>query len=73
MLINFVTQIVDLIVSFLSHKFSIPTAVKMLTEVPAEILKIRKGKLVENYDADIIVFDEDINVSNIFINGKKEQ
>ncbi len=53
--------------------YRIPTAVKMLTEVPAEILKIRKGKLVENYDADIIVFDEDINVSSIFINGKKEQ
>lgn len=53
--------------------YEIPTAVKMLTEVPAEILKIRKGKLAKGYDADIIVFDEDINVSHVFINGKKEQ
>ena len=53
--------------------YTIPTAVKMLTEVPAGILNIRKGKLVADYDADIIVFDEDISVSSIFVNGKKKQ
>lgn len=53
--------------------YSIPTAVKMLTEVPAEILKICKGKIAKGYDADIVVFDEDINVSSIFVNGKKEK
>ena len=53
--------------------YSIPTAVKMLTEVPAEILKIRKGKIAKGYDADIVIFDEDINVSSIFVNGKKEK
>ena len=53
--------------------YSVPTAVKMLTEVPAEILKIRKGKIAKGYDADIVIFDEDINVSSIFVNGKKEK
>ncbi|MBO7297781.1 MAG: N-acetylglucosamine-6-phosphate deacetylase [Clostridia bacterium] len=53
--------------------YSIPTAVKMLTEVPAEILKIRKGKIAKGYYADIVIFDEDINVSSIFVNGKKEK
>ena len=50
--------------------FSIPTAVKMLTEVPAEILKIKKGKIANGYDADIIVFDEEIKMIKIFIKGK---
>ncbi len=50
--------------------FSIPTAVKMLTEVPAKILKINKGKLLQGYDADIVVFDEKICVANVFINGQ---
>ncbi len=50
--------------------YSIPTAVKMLTEVPAKILEINKGKLDKGYDADIIVFDEDIKMKNTFIKGK---
>ena len=52
--------------------YSIPTAVKMMTEVPANILKLEnKGKLQAGKDADILVFDEDINILNIFVNGNK--
>ena len=51
--------------------FAIPTAVKMLTEVPAKILKINKGAIAKNYDADIIVFDEDINIGDVWVAGKK--
>ena len=49
--------------------YSIPTAVKMLTEVPAKILRVNKGVLSKGYDADIIVFNEDIRVSYIFVKG----
>ena len=51
--------------------FSVPTAVKMLTEVPAKILKVNKGILATGYDADIIVFDEKINVTDVFVGGAK--
>ena len=51
--------------------FSLTDAVKMITKVPAEILKLNKGLLQNGYDADIIVFDDDINVSDIFVMGKK--
>ena len=51
--------------------YSIPTAVKMLTEVPAEILKINKGRLAQDYDADIIVFNEEITIQEVFVLGKK--
>lgn len=51
--------------------FDVPTAVKMLTEVPAKILKLNKGSLKENYDADFIVFDEEFEVSDVFVSGKK--
>lgn len=53
--------------------FGIPTAVKMLTEIPAKLLKVNKGLLFKGYDADIIVFDDDINVSDVFVLGKKEK
>ncbi len=51
--------------------YAVPTAVKMLTKVPAEILGIDKGQLKEGLDADIVVFNDDITIEHIFIAGKK--
>ena len=50
---------------------SVPTAVKMLTEVPAKILGINKGALAAGKDGDIIVFDDEISVSDVFVGGVK--
>jgi N-acetylglucosamine-6-phosphate deacetylase len=51
--------------------FSILTAVKMLTKTPADLLKLNKGDLVSGKDADVIVFDDGIKVSSVFVGGKK--
>lgn len=51
--------------------YSIPMAVKMLTEVPAKILNVNKGVLAKGKDADIIVFDEKINITDVFVGGSK--
>ena len=51
--------------------YNVPTAVKMLTETPANILKLNKGKLEKGYDADVVVFDEQINVKAVFVGGEK--
>lgn len=41
------------------------SAVKMITEVPAKIMGLEtKGKLKENFDADLVVFDENINIQS---------
>lgn len=48
----------------------VPTAVKMLTKVPAEILQVNKGELKVGRDADVVVFDEDINIQQVFLAGK---
>lgn len=50
---------------------AVPAAVKMLTKIPAEILKVNKGALAPGKDADIVVFDEDITVKQVFLAGKK--
>lgn len=50
---------------------SVPTAVKMMTKVPAQILGINKGELAEGKDADMIVFDDNIDVKEIFLAGNK--
>ncbi len=45
--------------------------VKMLTLTPARLLKIdsAKGSIAEKKDADLIVFDKDINVSTVMVMG----
>ena len=49
---------------------SVVSAVKMITQVPAEIMGLNgKGSLEKGFDADIVVFDKDINVQAVFIGG----
>ena len=46
-------------------------AVKMASLTPARILGIKnKGSLEAGYDADIVIFDENINVVNTIVNGR---
>ena len=51
--------------------FAVAEAAEMLTKVPAEILGVNKGRIVEGYDADLVVFDENITVTDVFVNGEK--
>lgn len=51
--------------------YSIPFAVSMLTETPAQILRINKGVISKGKDADIVVFDSDINIKGVFVGGGK--
>ena len=49
-------------------------AVKMLTRIPAEILGLRKkGTLALGMDADIVVFDENVVMRDVFVMGKRLQ
>lgn len=51
--------------------YSVPFSVKMYTEIPARILSLNKGVLKKGCDADIIAFDDDITVTDIFVMGKR--
>ena len=46
-------------------------AVKMATSTPARILKIdnKKGYIKEGYDADMVIFDNNINIIKTFVGG----
>lgn len=46
-------------------------AVKMLTEVPADIIGIgdKKGRIKKGFDADLVILDEKLHVSKVFIKG----
>jgi len=47
-------------------------AVRMMTITPAEIIGVdnRKGSLIKGKDADILIFDDDINVKMTVVMGK---
>ncbi|MBQ6263139.1 MAG: N-acetylglucosamine-6-phosphate deacetylase [Clostridia bacterium] len=48
-------------------------AVKMITKNPAREIGLsdRRGVIKEGYDADLVLFDGDINVRSVFIGGEK--
>lgn len=49
--------------------FSVPDAVGMITETPARLLGVKKGRIEKGYDADLAVFDEEIRVERVFVDG----
>jgi N-acetylglucosamine-6-phosphate deacetylase len=51
--------------------YSVCDAVYMMTQTPAKILGVNKGSIKAGYDADVIVFDEDVNIKSVFVMGKK--
>lgn len=48
--------------------------VKMATYNPAKYCKVdsHKGLIKEGYDADLVLFDENINIKKVFINGEEK-
>lgn len=46
-------------------------AVKMITVNPAKVMKLNnKGKIACGYDADMVIFDDDINIKKVIVAGK---
>ncbi len=47
------------------------SAVRMITLTPAELFEMpKKGKLAKGCDADIVIFDEKINIKQVFVGGR---
>lgn len=51
---------------------SLPKAVQLVTANPARVLGLsqRKGRLAVGLDADITVFDQDLNISQTYVRGE---
>ncbi len=51
---------------------SLPECIKMMCKNPADVMHITdRGQLKEGFFADIVFFDENINVSEVLIEGKE--
>jgi N-acetylglucosamine-6-phosphate deacetylase len=51
---------------------SLAEAVRMMTLVPARIMKLdaRKGSVATGRDADLVIFDDEINITHTIVEGK---
>ena len=51
----------------------LPDTIRMMSENPARLLHIeaRKGRLLPGLDADVVLFDEDVNVDSVYYMGKR--
>ena len=62
----------DRLVRTMARVAGIPDAVRMMTATPARILGLSaKGRLAPGCDADIVLFDDNVTVSRVFIGGKE--
>ena len=64
----------DVLLRVLTKEADIPLseAVGMITVNPAKIMGLTtKGELAEGKDADIVVFDSEVNVKHVFVSGEK--
>jgi len=61
-----------LIRTMIKHaNISIVDAVGMMTRNPARILNLNfKGDIREGFDADIVSFDENINIKDVIVRGE---
>jgi len=50
----------------------LPKLIKMVTEIPAKKLGVKLGKLIEDYPADIVMFDEEFNIIKVFVEGESK-
>ena len=64
----------DRLVRTMYKKAGVPLAdaVKMMTATPAKLIHMdnRKGCIAVGKDADFVIFDDDINISETIVNGK---
>ena len=67
----------DMVVRTVYRLTGLPLAevVKSATETPARIMGVsdRKGAVRRGYDADIVIFDDDVNVSHVMVGGRMLQ
>ena len=61
-----------LVRNMLACGVSLPEAIAMITVNPLQMmgLALKKGELRQGYDADICVFDKDINIKTVICNGE---
>ena len=61
-----------LVRNILASGISLIDAVKMASETPAKLIGCeRKGRLENGFDADIVMFDEEVKVSRVFVRGEE--
>lgn len=55
-----------------NSNYSIEEAIDFVTSNPAKLLNLDKlGKLQAGYDSDINIFDDNINIKEVYVKGKK--
>ena len=59
-------------IAVLNTEIPLTFAVRMLTETPAKIMRLtNKGAIACGMDADLVIFDDVIQVNNVIARGKR--
>lgn len=56
--------------NFYEHAdITLPKLIAMVTKIPAQKLGLAKGVLKKGYEADLVLFDEEFNISAVYLDG----
>ena len=56
--------------NFYKHsEVTLPELLAMVTDIPAQRLGLKSGRLEEGYGADFVLFDEEFSIKSVFIDG----
>lgn len=56
--------------NFYEHaEISLPELISMVTSIPAQRLNLPIGLLEKGYDADLVLFDKDFEISSVYVDG----
>ena len=61
--------LLDCVKTAISFGIPFDDAVKMASETPANMLGIKKGRIEEGYDADLLIVDKELGIKNVVIGG----
>lgn len=59
-----------LVRTFVKAGVGLCDAVKMASTTPAKVLGLKKGRLEPDFDADLVLFDDEINVKGVILDGR---
>lgn len=59
-----------LVRTFVKAGVGLCDAVKMASTTPAKVLGLKKGRIEPGFDADLILFDDEINVKGVILDGR---
>lgn len=62
----------DVLLRFITGEcgYTLTDAAKMMSDNPARLLRLNKGRIATGFDGDLVMLDSELNVTSVFVGGR---